>query len=479
MKPINPLLLTVGTLAAVGTTVQAKSPNIVVFVADDSGKDYGCYGNSQVQTPHIDRLAAQGVRFDRAFVACPQSSPSRIMMMTGMWAHTLGVEDLGTPIDDRTRMLPSYLKEAGYYTGSMLKTHWGEHGNRQFDFYFNGRTPIYSEPYLTKTNPFFRKYQEFLDNTDGRPFFLWVGFIDPHRPYKEEHTQRVHSPENVRLHSALVDAPGTRQDVADYYDEIHRLDQHVGFMIEELERRHLMDDTIVIFVSDNGLPFIRGKAFLYDIGIETPLIACWKGRIKPGSVHDNGLVSTIDMAPTILDMAGIAKPECMYGTSLLPLMLDPSKRGRDEIYAERNYHDTEDYARCIRTEKYKLIYNAYPYKLAPITGDMQKAPSWWDLMAAKREGRLDAFQQAIFTYPRPAIELYDLEADPGEFDNIADRGENVQIVRALLTRMRRWQSDTKDTDWWERERDDAVDRVTGQNLFPYKRRGEAVRNKID
>jgi arylsulfatase A-like enzyme len=463
-------LLAASTLAITSLYAQEIKPNIIVFVADDSGKDYGCYGNPYIKTPNIDKLASQGVRFEKAFVSCPQCSPSRTSMMTGMFAHTLGGEDLNTPIDQTTKMITSYLRPAGYYTGCMLKTHWGDNGTKQFDFSYNGRSEIYSEPFMTAQNPFFKKYQDFLNSSANKPFFLWIGFIDPHRPYKEVNTKAVHSPENVKIHPSLIDAPATRQDIADYYDEIHRLDQHVGFMLAELEKRDKMDNTVVIFLSDNGLPFIKGKAFLYDTGIETPLIVSWKDKTKQGAVHNNGMVSFIDIAPTILDIAGIAMPKGMYGESIKPLILDPAKKGREVIYAERNFHDTEDYARCIRTSKYKLIYNAYPYKLTAITGDMQKSPSWWDLMAAKREDKLNREQQFVFKYPRSSIELYDLEKDPLEFSNIADHGENVEIVRELLLKLRKWQKETKDTDWWEKERDDAIDRVTGMSILPFKPR---------
>ena len=174
-------------------------PNIVVFIADDSGKDFGCYGNSVVQTPNIDRLRDSGLLVRNAFVTAPQSSPSRIAMMTGMFGHTLGVEDLGTPISEGTRMIPSYIRQNGYFTGAMLKTHWGEAGTGQFDFYFNGRNDIYSESYMTEDNRFFRKYRDFLDKAEGNPFFLWVGFIDPHRPYKEPHTEAVHNPDDGNI----------------------------------------------------------------------------------------------------------------------------------------------------------------------------------------------------------------------------------------------------------------------------------------
>lgn len=457
------LILTTSALAITSLEAQETKPNIIVFIADDSGKDYDCYGNKYVKTPNIDKLASQGVRFEKAFVSCPQCSPSRISMMTGMFAHTLGVEDLHDPIDQNTKMIPSYLKPIGYYTGCMLKTHWGDYGTKQFDFSYAGNE-IYSEQFMTVQNPFFKKYQDFLNTSANNPFFLWVGFIDPHRPYKEASTKKVHSLDSVRIYPSWVDAPETRQDVADYYDEIHRMDQHIGFMLQELEKRGKLDNTVIIFLSDNGLPFVKGKAFLYDTGIESPFIVSWRGMAKQGGIHSNGMVSFIDIAPTILDIAGVSKPNEMFGESLKPLILDPAKKGREVIYAERNWHDTEEYARCIRTLKHKLIYNAYPYKLAAITGDMQKSSTWWDLMTAKREGKLNKEQQFMFMFPRPAIELYDIEKDPLEFNNIADRGENVELVKELLRKLKKWQKDTKDTAWSKREREDMIDRVTGMTI---------------
>ena len=464
------MLMAAAAVFATGKAVAKEDkPNVLVFIADDSGKDFGCYGNTVVQTPHIDKLRASGLLIRNAFVTTPQSSPSRIAMMTGMYGHTLGVEDLGTPIEPGTRMIPSYIKENGYYTGAMLKTHWGDVGTKQFDFYFNGRNDIYSEPYMTSGNKFFKKYEEFLDRAADKPFFLWCAFIDPHRPYREPHTEAVHKASDVAVPPYCVDGEATRQDFADYYDEIHRLDQHVGFMLEELERRGLRENTVVIFLSDNGLPFIRGKAFLYDKGIETPMIVSWPGHVKAGSEHSSGLVSTIDMAPTILDLCGVSVPSQMYGKSLKPLFLNPDLPGRSEIYAERNYHDNEDYMRCIRTEKYKLIYNAYPYQLPGISADMNKSGTWWDLMAAKKNGQLTEAQSRFFVFPRPSIELYDLEADPLELNNLAYDGNYVEVVRDLLSKLRKWQKDTQDTDYWEKERMDNVDRVTGMPLMPLKR----------
>lgn len=157
------LLLFISIQELIAKVLDKKQPNIIVFIADDASCDFGCYGNPYAKTPNIDKLAAKGVQFNNAFVTAPQSSPSRISMMTGVFAHTLGVEDLHTPIDDKTRMIPSYLKEAGYYTGCLLKTHWGDFGTKQFDFSFSNNKDLYYESYMTSTNKFFLQYRKFLD----------------------------------------------------------------------------------------------------------------------------------------------------------------------------------------------------------------------------------------------------------------------------------------------------------------------------
>ncbi|MDO9633834.1 MAG: sulfatase [Paludibacter sp.] len=446
-----------------------KKPNIIVYLADDASIDFGCYGNKYVKTPNIDKLASKGVLFKNAFVSSPQSSPSRISMMTGQFAHTLGVEDLHSPIDENTKMLPAYLKEVGYYTGCMLKSHWGDLGTKQFDFAYDKRKDrqnLYYESFMTSENRFFKLYQSFLDQAGDKPFFMWVGFIDPHRPYKEPETRNVHSPDQVQLYPALIDGPGAREDIVDYYDEIHRLDQHVGFMTAELERRGELDNTVIIFLSDNGMPFLRAKAFLYDLGIQIPLIVSWPGKTKQGVVHDNGLVSGVDIAPTILDIAGIKTPDYMYGKSIVPMLLDHKARGRDVIFSERNWHDTEEYARCIRTEKFKLIYNAFPNTPSANTGDMRSSPAWYELLAAKRAGKLNEAQSQLFLFPRPMIELYDIEKDPFEHNNLAETAEYHQTALDLLKQLFAWQKETNDSKPGDKMQDDIIDRITGVPISP-------------
>ena len=456
------LLVLLGGSLFGGTAFATEKPNIVVFIADDAGMDFGCYGNKNIKTPNIDKLAAQGVRFEKAYLTSPQSSPSRTSMMTGMFAHTIGTEDLHDPIDAETRMMPSYFREAGYFTGSMLKTHWGPNGDRQFDRMIKGGY-LPNQGDLSKEA--FENYKSFIEESGDRPFFLWVGFIDAHRPYNRDVCPQVNSPVSIDVPPFLVDGEDTRRDLADYYDEITRLDSHVGKMLDVLEEQGKLDNTIVVFLSDNGRPFPRCKGSLYDSGIQTPLIFMWKGQFPAGKVHSNGLVSTIDLAATLLHFADVEMDTCVYSRSFHELLYEPTKRGREYVFAERNWHDTDEYIRCVRSERFKLIFNAY-YELPHGTAsDLSTSLSWYELKREQREGSLSQNQRQIFTAPRPMVEIYDLEKDPDELVNVADRLEYLEEGQRLGVKLVEWQKVTKDHPWWKRRRPDQNDRITGFPLF--------------
>ncbi len=443
--------------------VAQEKPNIIVFIADDAGMDFGCYGNKNIHTPNIDKLASSGIRFEKAFLTSPQSSPSRTSMMSGRFAHTIGTEDLHTPINDSTRLIPSYLKEVGYRTGVMLKTHWGPNGDKQFDWM--DKSNLYSEDPVRQDNPSLVAYRSFIDANKQQPFFLWVGFTDPHRPYRDKPIIKQNNPNTVKVAPYYVDNQETRIDLANYYDEISRLDRHVGVMIEELEKRNLLGNTVIFFLSDNGMPFPRAKGTLYDSGIQTPFVVSWKGKIKPGSIHNNGLISTIDLAPTILDIAGIKTPKEMYGKTITPLLTDATKRGRDYIYSERNWHNCDEYIRCIRSEKYKLIFNAYYEVPHGIAKDLSSSPTWYALKQAQKNGKLTKEQQRIFECPRPMVEIYDLKNDFYELNNVADEEKYIKEGQKLMNLLLEWQKETNDHPWWKRKRPDNNDRVTGFPLF--------------
>lgn len=462
-----PLLVSAGLVvagAALGQNKKEdKQPNIVVFIADDAGMDFGCYGNKEIKTPNIDKIAGEGIRFQKAFLTSPQSSPSRTSMMTGMFAHTIGTEDLHSPLDEETKMMPHYFRQAGYYTGSMLKTHWGPEGDKQFDCMVKGG---YKPNQGDLTEETYLNYERFLDDSNGKPFFLWIGFVDPHRPYNRNSCPQENDPNNIKVPPYLVDGPDTKRDMADYYDEITRMDSNIGRMMKSLEKKGLLDNTIIVFLSDNGSPFPRCKGSLYDSGIQTPLLFMWKNHITKGSVHDNGLISTVDLAPTLLSFAGVDTGDKMYGKTFKEILFDSSRRGREFVFSERNWHNTDEYMRCVRTEKYKLIYNAY-YELPHGTAaDLSSSLSWYELKQKQREGTLKKEQSQIFVAPRAMVEIFDLEKDPHELDNVADLKNYYQEGKKLAKLLTDWQEETKDHPWWKRRRPDQSDRITGFPLFP-------------
>jgi N-sulfoglucosamine sulfohydrolase len=436
-------------------------PNVVMLVADDLGwRDTGIYGNAAIRTPNIDRLARSGLRVERAFGTTPQCSPSRISNLTGRYPHATGTEDLHTPLPGSERILPSYLQAGGYFTGHMAKTHYGPNAEQQFQWY---------SPKVSEALP------EFLDSAGIRPFFLWVGFHDPHRPYQRGALSSPHSPARVMVPPYLVDTPETRADLASYYDEVGHMDGEIGRILEELERRKLRENTLVVFLSDNGAPFPREKGTLYDAGTRTPLIFSWPKAIRAGSVYDRGLVSTIDLAPTILELAGARPPEPMQGRSFRAMLNNPdSYQGRSHVFSERNWHDCDEHQRAVRTMRFKLIRtDAYTELPLCSAADISTSPSFRALRARGRAGWLTEAQRRLFEAPRARIELYDLAADPWELRNVADDARYAKEVQELAGLLQDWIEQTGDFPATYRVRDDNTDRITG---VPFNTKIPPLRN---
>ena len=435
-------------LAASQVAADAR-PSILVFVADDLGwRDTGIYGNAAIRTPNIDRLARLGLRVVNAFGTTPQCSPSRISILTGKYAHATGTEDLHTPLPESERILPTHLRAAGYFTGMMAKTHIGPNGDRQFQWY---------SPELSAALP------AFLDSAGARPFFLWVGFHDPHRPYARGAVAKPHHPSAVIVPPHLADTPETRSDLVSYYDEISRMDEEIGRMVAELERRRLRDNTLVVFLSDNGAPFPREKGTLYDSGTRTPLIFSWPRGIRAGLVYQRGLVSTVDLAPTILELAGAIVPDSVQGRSFRAMLAAPdSYAGRTHVFSERNWHDCDEHQRAVRTTRFKLIRtDAYAELPLCTAADIGGSPSFRSLRARARMGRLTPAQQQLFEAPRARLELYDLANDPWELRNVAGDSAYAREVRELSRVLQEWIEESGDFPAEYRVRDDNTDRMTG------------------
>jgi len=397
-------------------------PNFVFLISDDhSQPDLGCYGNSVIQTPHLDRMAREGMRFNKCFVTSPQCSPNRSSIFTGCAPHTTATSRLHTPMPDYEPSFLEPLKEKGYFVGAYRKVHQGPSFDKRWDYYGSAKA----------------SFEEFFDKLPGgRPFFLHVGFSDPHRPYQDGTIANPHDPAKIRVPAFLPDTPAVRKDLAHYHDEISRMDSECGTVFEILRKRGLDKNTLVIFTGDNGMPFPRAKGTCYDPGINVPLLAWWPGRIKPGVTEQ--LVAHVDLPVTWLEAAGIGKPSKMQGRSFL------AGTPRTEVCSERNWHDNFDPIRSVRTDRYKLIFNAAPHFPYRPAWDLENSPTWKSYLEESRRGRLSDQHMRLLDPTRPMLELYDLQTDPHEFQNLAGSPAHQEILADLKRRLSQWMHDTLD-----------------------------------
>ncbi len=421
--------LLAGLAAPAVAQTRDRPPNFVFLLADDhSAPDLGCYGNPVIHTPNLDRMAREGMRFENCFVASPQCSPNRSAILTGCSPHTTATSRLHTPMPPWERTFLEPLKERGYFVGAFRKVHQGAAFDRRWNFYGGARDP----------------FSAFFDALPaGRPFYLHLGFTDPHRPYRPGAFSPPHDRTKISVPKFLPDTPAVRDDLGNYYDAIARMDAECGHLFRLLEERKLAGNTLVIFSGDNGLPFPRAKGTCYDPGIRVPLIAWWPGRIRPSSVADE-LISHVDLPATWLDAAGLPAPEKMQGRSFLNLALGKSYTPRGEIFSERNWHDNFDPIRSVRTRRHKLIFNAAPHFPYRPAWDLEGSPTWKAILDLGKAGKLGLEHQQMLDPIRPLLELYDLERDPDEFHNLARSREHAAVLEGLKARLSEWMHRTYD-----------------------------------
>lgn len=290
-----------------------------------------------------------------------------------------------------------------------------------------------------------RQFEEFLDLTGGKPFFLQLCFTDPHRPLDRDAIPEPHDPAKLKLPAHYPDTRLIREDFARYYDEISRMDGLVGRVLSVLEQRKLDGNTLVVFMGDNGAAQLRGKGTLYEFGVRVPLIVRWPGRVKPGTATSE-LVSGEDLAPTFLEACGVQVPASITGRSFLRLLRGEPFEGRRYVFAERGAHGSGlptgsspfDLGRVVVGRTHKLIYNALwqiPYSPVDFAGD----PLWKELGELHQAGKLsDEHSRMYFSPTRPMFELYDLTADPAERNNLAGRPEAAEVERELKAALQEW-----------------------------------------
>ena len=452
-----PLLVRFSILFVLCGSVGADDgpPNFVVFIADDMAwDDCGAYGHSRIQTPHLDRLAAQGMRFDNAFLTCSSCSPSRSSIMTGRYPHsTGGAHQLHNPLSGTQVIFPDLLRQAGYYTASAGKWHLGNESIPKFDLV------------VPQMNRWVRTLKE---RPQKKPFFMWFAFSDPHRGYQPNTIDEPHTPDDVVVPPYLPDTPETRKDLAMYYDEITRLDGVVGDVLAELERQGQDDNTVVVFLSDNGRPFPRCKTTVYTSGVKTPFLVKWPGHVAPGSTTE-ALVSSLDLAPTILDLAGVDRGTTFQGVSFAPVLKDGSAEVREYAFAEHNWHDFDDFQRGVRDKRFNYIRTWYTDLPNTPPADAVKSITYQKMHQLRAAGELTEAQLNPYASPRPEEELFDVQADPHELHNLAGDPKFADVLRRMRSTLDRWRTETEDA-LPESRRPDEFDRITGDRLPEFQRK---------
>lgn len=457
-----------GLAAFLPPTAPSSAPNIIVVIADDvNWDDIGCYGNPKIRTPNLDRLARQGIRFTNMYLTASSCSPSRTSILTGRYPHNTGAAELHTPLPRHLPLLPEALRQQGYFTALAGKWHEGPATRRAYDTLLvdrvaNGEGAEEQWINLLRTRP------------ADKPFFMWLAAIDAHRPWSAYQYGHRHDPgKDVVVPPTLLDTPVTRRDLADYYNEIGRLDYYVGELDKELARQGIQDNTIVIFMADNGRPFPGSKTRVYDAGMRTPFLIRWPKGIAARSSVSAGLVSSIDIAPTLLKLAGVAAPKTMQGRSFDALLQKSAAPFRQFVFSEHNWHDYEGYERAVRTRDFLYLINKRPGldNGGPI--DANQSPSAKELQGTRGSGQLTPLQTDALLTPRPAEEFFDCRRDPTQSRNEVNNPAYAKTVIQLRAVLNQWQGVTGDSspkeltpDWYDRE--------TGQPLPAQKqnKRGE-------
>lgn len=428
-----------------------SSPNVLLITADDLGLQLGCYGDKAVRTPHLDALAKRGRLFENAYVAQASCSPSRSAMFTGMYPHSNGQYGLvngGFELHEplRQQTIPALLKQAGYETAILGKLHVAPEASFPFDQRLRGDTrDVKSATAMAG---------KFLREVKG-PFFLMANFSDPHvlglspRPPKEAFpTQYLGVPETpLKVGEVppfpfqLIETQEQPERVTQYYNAVMRFDAAVGLLMAELEASGHAENTLILFVGDHGPPFFRGKTSCYEGGVRVPMMVVWPEVFKADE-RSAALVSTVDLLPTILDATALPLPTGLQGKSLRHTL--DEKQHREYLATEFQFHGSMPFfpRRSIRDARYKLIHNLRAGEAKPtqaVDGDVSLSMAREAPYAGTRVGQ--AFERAANP---PEFELYDLQSDPWEFDELSSKPEQAELLARMKSALLAWREETSD-----------------------------------
>lgn len=431
-------------------------PNLLLITCHDLGRLLGCYGNGTVHTPALDALAAEGTRFTRAFCTAPQCSPSRASLFTGRYPHSNGVMGLthaqfAWDLHPEERHLGQILHDVGYATALAGVHHESRAGIPEDVAARCGMDEIVA-PHRMEVSPPQSHGEALTDaalnwldrkGSGTQPWYLQVGYHEPHRVRAQGRVEAGYmgfigdylEPDDeggVAVPAYLCDTVLAQQELAELQGAVRALDAAVGRLLAGLRERGLAERTIVLFTTDHGLALPRAKCSLYDPGLETALLLRDPRLEQQRGCEVDALTSNVDLLPTLLDLLGLPVPERMQGHSLAPLLRGEAFTPRDEIFGEMTYHDYYDPRRCIRTARHKLIIN---FTAAP--SFMDPSQSW-----QPRTVTVEPPDPALAYHP--LLELYDLNADPYEWRNLADDPAHAVTRQDLLDRLARWMHETGD-----------------------------------
>jgi arylsulfatase A-like enzyme len=416
-------------------------PNILWLIAEDFGQHLGCYGTPEVWSPNLDKMSREGVRYTRFFTTAPVCSPSRSAFMTGMYQTTIGAHNHRSHRDDGyelpagVRLLTDWMRDANYFTVNVreLPAALGFRGSGKTDWNF----AVQGKPFDSS---------RWSDLKTHQPFFAQINFQETHRAFKAPSRA---DPAKVDLPPWTPDHPIARRDWANYLDSASELDRKIGLVLAQLEADELADNTIVIFFGDNGQAQVRGKQFCYDEGLLVPLIIRWPKafpapkQIRPGKTDDR-LLEAIDLAPTMLAIAGAKKPAGMQGRNFLG---SGAENPRRYVFGARDRCDETVFRfRTVRDERYRYIRNFTPERpfLQPNNYKEKQYPVWSLLPELNRQGRLTPPQAFLCAPAMPPEELYDLRTDPHAINNLANSSAHQKILQKLRSVLEEWIQNTGD-----------------------------------
>jgi arylsulfatase A-like enzyme len=418
-----------------------KQPNIVVFVSHDTGRHIGPYGITTVKTPNADRLAREGFLFTNSFCTAPGCCPSRAGLFSGRSPHAVGMLGqagawAGFRFSAEATHAATHFKNLGYETMLLGLAHEvagagcpeSYFDGIGFDILWHDGGRLFAKDLRTKM-------PAILDarKAPGKPFYLQIGTQETHMGYLRDGVTPFEELGITIPDSPVLDknGSGTRRQFAELQGAVNRLDEGLGHVMDALEKRGLAGNTILVFTTDHGLPMPREKTTLYDRGIGVFILMRYPGVFAEGMRRDE-LISNIDVLPTLIEAAGGKPAPEIEGRSFYPLLAGGSYQPREMLFAEKTYHTSYDPMRCVRTKKYKYIFNFESVTPENYCLDIYNKPVLLESLGKMPHG------------PNRFDELYDLEADPGETNNLAGIPERQETRKQLAAELVKWMERTRD-----------------------------------